>query len=113
MTDKLIERTPGDLADVLDAMDATDFRMSLSQFTAIREASRWLRKMDGERIEPLEMYLCEANAVVLKPQIYRFVVDPDCESCKKAEIDGLILHPPSPTAQKRTQHPVSSEEVEK
>ena len=58
----------------------------------IRRLARRLR----EQGEPLEMYLCEASAVVLKPQTYRFVVDPDCESCKEAEIDALIIHPQEP-----------------
>ena len=43
--------------------------------------------------EPLEMYLCEASAVVLKPQTYRFVVDPNCDECKRIEIDGKIPEP--------------------
>lgn len=58
----------------------------------------WLRIQQNEDIasalrelierrerEPCVMWLCEANAVVLKPdKLYRFEVDPDCNMCRAA-----------------------------
>ncbi len=47
----------------------------------------------GEEEEPLKMYLCESSAVVLKPQTYRFVVDPNCEKCLEQEREGAPHYP--------------------
>lgn len=42
---------------------------------------------------PLEMYLCEQNMVILKPnQLYIFRVAPDCDKCKLLEKLGRNVY---------------------
>lgn len=41
----------------------------------------------GKEAEPLELRLCEAQRLCLKPnQVYRFTVDPECPACRGAAL---------------------------
>jgi hypothetical protein len=62
------------------------------------EARQLLSELGGEwpmpdsetAMEPVELRLCEAAKLVLKPdQLYRFTVDSDCHQCKEAALDAI------------------------
>jgi len=39
---------------------------------------------DGEKAKVIEMFLCEQNFLILRPnQLYYFTVDPNCDACNK------------------------------
>jgi len=51
-----------------------------------------LKATTGEpSTKPLEMWLCEAGAVVLQPRAYVFKVDPDCALCLVAAEDASVV----------------------
>jgi len=43
--------------------------------------------------EPVEMYICEINHLILKPDVhYVFRFDPECKSCRR--YCGVVNHEP-------------------
>ena len=106
----MTERTNEELADVLDRIHVP---VSHKAGNALKEAARRLREMDGERIEG-----CQIGSAFTRGDDYAFSVTvklPPGGSLHKMLLQRctLVLHPPEPTGQKRTNDPVSSEEVEK
>ena len=44
-----------------------------------------LEALCAEHDAHVEMYLCETEHLVLKPQLYRFLIHPDCKRCTEME----------------------------